>query len=216
MGVEYSESPERPDQIESFSVTPRVPFNHLPDPAQLLYRRMLMAFDHCERLVNIVSTNIAVHVRNGLPAPCMEGEFRYWSRLQVNYSRPAEVTAPFINDAHEDGDFLTFACATAPGLEISLPSGEFVEPLNPPGTVLILPGEIVSLLSGGVIQPLYHRVRPNPMYSERLSLLFFADLDPRNCKAWVVNEKNAGVDIGARVLKSVARFGLHAFPPSTH
>jgi hypothetical protein len=74
-----------------------------------------------------------------------------------------------------------------------------------------LPGQIASLLSGGMIQPLYHQVIANHNVSERIAYLFFGDIDPQACTPWVTTEQNAGVDIGARVRTSVNRFGLTGF-----
>ncbi len=81
-----------------------------------------------------------------------------------------------------------------------------------PNEVLVMPGEIVWLLSGGQIRPLHHRVRREPSCSERLALLFFGDINPRLCRPWVRADVNEGVDIGARVLTNAARFGLDGFP----
>ena len=77
-----------------------------------------------------------------------------------------------------------------------------------PDEILVFPGEILWLLSGGVLVPLHHRVRPNSNYEERLSLLYFADIDPRLCMPWCVNEINRTVDIGKRVRENPTRFGL--------
>jgi isopenicillin N synthase-like dioxygenase len=126
----------------------------------------------------------------------------------LNYSRPAEVTTPYINEAHEDGAFLTVAYANAPGLELRTADGDFVPTTNGQDNVLILPGEIAWLLSGGSVRPLYHRVRPDARFHERMTLLFFGDIDPGLCQPWVLNEVNKGVDIGARVLRNPTRFGL--------
>ena len=75
-----------------------------------------------------------------------------------------------------------------------------------------MPGEILWLLSGGQIRPLYHRVRREPGCSERLALLLFGDINPRLCWPWVHTDINEGVDIGARVLTNSNRFGLGGFP----
>jgi isopenicillin N synthase-like dioxygenase len=74
-----------------------------------------------------------------------------------------------------------------------------------------MPGEIIWLLSGGRIPPLFHRVNPKPSCEERIALLFFGDINPSACEPWVENEFNRGVDIGRRVLTSVNRFGLKGF-----
>jgi isopenicillin N synthase-like dioxygenase len=79
--------------------------------------------------------------------------------------------------------------------------------------LLLMSGEILSLLSGGKIPPTYHRVRPIAKNTERLSLLFFGDIDPALCKPWIVNDTNANIDIGDRVLNNSTRFGLAKWDP---
>jgi hypothetical protein len=138
----------------------------------------------------------------------LRGGFRNWSRIQINYSRPVDVSEQFINELHEDGNLFTIACADGPGLEIMLPTGEFVPVTALPPKILIMPGEIAWLLSGGAVAPLYHRVSPGPGIPERISMLLFCDLDPHLCQPWVANEINAGVNIGARVAANDKRFGL--------
>jgi isopenicillin N synthase-like dioxygenase len=136
---------------------------------------------------------------------------RRWSRLQVNYARPANTRTPFINEAHEDGVLMTLVCATCPGFEVQTPDGEFAPLTTSPGEVIAMAGEITWLLSGGIIPPVYHRVRPVGDYAERLSVIFLGDVHPSLCEPWVENEVNAHVDIGERVRTSAARFGLQAF-----
>jgi isopenicillin N synthase-like dioxygenase len=126
----------------------------------------------------------------------------------LNYSRPAEVALPFINEPHEDGALVTIAYASGPGLEMQMPNNDFMPITNDPWNVPVIPGEIAWLLSGGHIRPVYHRVRPEPHYSERIALLFFGDINPRLCEPWIQNEINRNIDIGDRVLKNPKRYGL--------
>jgi len=133
-----------------------------------------------------------------------------WSCLQMNYARPSEVLAEFINEPHEDGHLITIGYATGPGLEIQT-AQHGLQPLVPgQGQFVVMPGEIAYLLSGGLILPLYHCVKCDRTLPERMSLQFFADIDPRLCIPWCRNEVNANVDIGARVLTNARRFGLQA------
>jgi isopenicillin N synthase-like dioxygenase len=213
-GIEYSQSPERPDQIESFSATVRTRAGiaqlHSAS-ARRLYDRMLATIDLLEPIAEELTIELADSLSGRSCGQALCGAFRLWSRLQLNYSRPAETAEGLIHDAHEDGDLLTLACATGPGLEMQTESGGFQPVMAPPGQLVIMPGEIAWLLSGGQIRPLWHRVRPLSQERERFALLYFGDIDPRQCEPWVANRINANVDIGARVLRSVTRFGLDGF-----
>ena len=214
LGIEYSASPERPDQIESFTVSPRVPAanNDLPLPnARLLYAQMLAVFHDLEPVAEDLAIQLANQVSGGDWAEKLAGSLKRWSRLQLNYSRPAFAEATNIHDIHEDGNLLTLACATAPGLEVQMRSGDFVK--VPPSTeaMLIMPGEIAWLLSAGEIQPVWHRVIPEPQIVERLALMLFVDIDPNLCEPWVQGGINEGIDIGERVLTNGERFGLARF-----
>jgi isopenicillin N synthase-like dioxygenase len=213
-GIEYSRSPATPDQIESFTVNGRIghSISSLPSTsAQILCERMVSAFDILESIAEVLTIQIAAAVSGGKVGDKLRGGFHRWSRLQLNYSKPAEVGSPFINEPHEDGTLITLACATGPGLELQRNAKEFVPLTTATGEMIAMPGEITWLLSGGQIPPLYHRVRPENRENERIALLFFGDIDPRLCQPWIHNEVNAAVDIGGRVLQSVQRFGLEGF-----
>jgi isopenicillin N synthase-like dioxygenase len=213
-GIEYSQTPTYPDQVESFTVSRRVPtpISELHSrTVRVLCERMLATFDEIELIAETVTIELATAISHRPVIEQMRGTFRRWSRLQLNYSRPSKVALPFINEPHEDGDFITISCSNAPGLEVQMTNNEFTPITTVPGEVLLLPGEIAWLLSGGQIRPAFHRVRPHHHYSERMALLFFGDIDPHHCQPWVENELNQHVDIGARILTSVNRFGLKGF-----
>jgi isopenicillin N synthase-like dioxygenase len=214
LGDEYSKSPAQADQVESFSISARVPLppSQLKSAdAELLYQRMLVVFDFLEAITENLVIRLADHFTNRSNRSSLRGALRRWSRLQVNYSLPSDVPLHFINEEHEDLDLLTLTMAPIPGLEVEWIENTFIPTTTMADQVLILPGEIAYLLSGGQLQPVYHRVRASGQIPERVSLLFFADLEPRHCKPWVANDINFGVDIGKRVITNVHRFGLAGF-----
>jgi isopenicillin N synthase-like dioxygenase len=216
IGIEYSQSPERPDLAESFAASMRAAsaIEALPSHSgRVLYRRMLSTISVLDKIAETIIIEIANTLCESPIGDKLRGGFRRWSRLQLNYSQPATTTSLLINDPHEDGDLLTIACADGPGLELKTPSGEFIPVTTALNEVLIIPGEIAWLLSGGRIRPLWHRVQRVPHCRERMALLFFGDIDPGLCAPWVNNSVNLGIDIGARVLTSVTRFGLAGFTP---
>jgi isopenicillin N synthase-like dioxygenase len=207
---EYSRSPDHPDEVESFTLSHRVGVPAglgLSGQALSLYQKMLAAFALLEPIAEMATIILANHfgVTN---ADRFRGALHLSSILQLNYSRPSQTAVDYINEIHEDGCLLTITSVTAPGLELQRQDGTFM-PLVPTGReLLIMSGEILTLLTGGVIPTVFHKVQPMRTYTERMSLLFFADLHPKQCEPWIVNEMNVGVDIGQRVLKNATRFGL--------
>jgi isopenicillin N synthase-like dioxygenase len=214
VGVEYSQSPERPDPIEAFMVSARTRAEIAElrsERARTLYEEMLVAINVLEPIAEDLTIQ-AANMLGGSPlGEKLRGAFHRWSCLQVNYSRPSEVSADFIHETHEDGHLLTIACATGPGLEVQTQEGSFVPVTTAIGEAIIMPGDIAWLLSGGHVRPLYHRVRPAPNYHERMALLFFGDISPEYCEPWVRNEINRDVNISERVLTNATRFGLNGF-----
>jgi isopenicillin N synthase-like dioxygenase len=213
-GGEYSQASSFPDQLESFSISARVPIPLLELPsmnARVLYERMSATFDIIEPLAEALTIELANELSHKQIGEKLSGALRAWSRLQLNYSRPAEVSVPFVNALHEDLNLMTINFANKSGLEVEIAEDKVTEVTRMAGEAVVLPGEIAWLLSGGQIKPLYHRVRADPQIRERLALLFFADPDPTACEPWVANEINRDVDIGERVRTNVYRFGLEGF-----
>jgi isopenicillin N synthase-like dioxygenase len=216
MGMEYSQSSERPDPVESFTADFRTceAVKTLPSArARQMYKHMLSTISILEHLAESLVVQLAERSVGRAHGYRLLGAFRRWSCLQVNFARPAVTGAPFLHELHEDGHLLTILSANRPGLEVRVGDGSFLPISTAPDQVLVMPGEILWLLSGGRIRPLYHRVRCDSTCPDRMALLFFADIDPALCKPWIENETNLGVDIGARVLTNALRFGLEPYQP---
>jgi isopenicillin N synthase-like dioxygenase len=212
-GVEYSGSADRPDPIESFTATARLPIANLPrspDAAHALYGEMLRVFDALERLAEDVVIVLASRVSGIDQRTALSGSLRRWSSLQVNQALPVTPES-VVHPLHEDGHLLTLAFATAPGLEIDCGSDALV-PIPPSGDhAVVMPGEIAALLSAGLIPPLFHRVVRCSEAANRMALLFFVDIDPRLCRPWRTGPAHNAIDIGQRVLKNATRFGRKPF-----
>ena len=214
-GIEYSSSPEILDAMETFSASDRTEAaaNSLPSAkARLLHEKAMAARDVLEPIAEEFATQLARASRGEPPHVDFRGAFRRWSEVQLNYALPM-TDVEFINEAHEDGTLVTIGCATRPAFEMRTRAGAFVPLTASPPEVIIMPGAIAALLSGGFVQPLYHRVRRTSACLERMALLFNGDIDPRLCSPWVKNEMNAGVDIGSRVLTNASHYGITPFKP---
>lgn len=213
LGIEYSQSQDRPDPIESFTASARTieAANRLNSAkARSLYQSLLLVFEIFEPIAEAIAIDLASTLGIDREKE-LAGAFRRWSCIQMNYSRPLAATTRLIHETHEDGHFVTIGCSTAPGLEVQVGDGTFV-PVSTSATRLVLmPGRLAYLLSGGYVRPLFHRVISDPKCEERIALLFFADVAPLACEPWVKNTVNAGVDIGATVMTNAARFGITGF-----
>jgi len=215
-GIEYSQDPNRPDPIESFTASMRTVRDAARLPivaARILHEHLLEVFGVFAPLAEALTTRVADAVADSGALASFHGAFDRWSCVQVNYSRPAETVEGCIHEPHEDGHLWTFAHATAPGLEVATASGDFLAITTGAREVIVMPGEVAHLLSGGCVRPLYHRVRPDRRHGERLAVLFFADMAPALCQPWLRNDVNAGIAIGARVRSNATRFGLSGFTP---
>lgn len=211
-GVEYSVSPLYPDLIESFSVSKRVPISanqFTSTRSKRLYGEMISLFERFEAFTE----NLVIDLANllGGTGAKMRGALSLWSRLQLNYAAPSDLDGMLINELHEDGTLFSITCATQPGLELQIAPDEFVPAFTRSGEVIVMPGEIAWLLSGGLIPRAFHRVQRQTENKERLALIFFADLDPNVCEPWISNEINKEINIGERVILNVQRFGLTGF-----
>jgi isopenicillin N synthase-like dioxygenase len=212
IGYSYSTDPQRPDLAQSYCVKP-IGASGAP-AAKHAHGDLGECMLVCAGLLDDIATSLASRLAryfgkeqsNAIPFCCRQG-----SHLQLNFYSPHTSTREHLQDAHEDGTFVTLATATAPGLEIQTKDGAFVAPDIAPGEVLCMPGNIMNLLTGGRIPPLFHRVRRSVRPLERLSLMYFASPDPNpGCaiEPWVRNATNATVDIMARVVSNPTRYGL--------
>ncbi|QZN98862.1 2OG-Fe(II) oxygenase family protein [Chenggangzhangella methanolivorans] len=132
-------------------------------------------------------------------------EFSY---LQLNYYRPGRETRDLLQDAHEDGHLLTIVTSRQPGLEFEV-DGRF-EPANlAPDELLIMPGGILTLMTGGLMQPLVHQVRNVPGLRKRASLMFFVNASVANPpRAWIAARDGTYPDIRQATIESSQMFGL--------
>jgi isopenicillin N synthase-like dioxygenase len=208
-GVERSRNVTDRDEIESFSVTRRVPSSLLKSQeAKDLALCMSKVFDSLETLAEGILWQFASHFSVTDPLK-FRGGLHKWSYLQLNRRHAiAGKSNGFSSDTHEDACLFTLMSNTGPGLEIEDSSGNFV-PVSPSEDQFILfPGSVLSLLSGAHFPPTYHRVRTIPGEERRKALLLFAELDLSLCEPWIRNEANEGINIKDFVLNSPTHHGL--------
>lgn len=206
-GIEYSQSADQPDLNESFSVWKRNLRSNLVSKWSgeiALHNSMSALFEPFTKLANSIFKTLQAQI-NKTGQMIEESDLDY---LQMNYYEPIKHDRHFLQDAHEDGHLLTITTATQPGLEV-LVKGEFQPIVLNENELLVMPGSILTLITGGIIKPLYHRVRNNRVNKVRESLMFFVNLSlDREQKPWIANETNRDVDIRAKAIENSSIFGL--------
>jgi hypothetical protein len=211
-GEEHSGDVSRPDRVESFKASARTVKEAKEldcGSARELHSRLIRVFDELEYLAEQLLFSLALHFGRVGGATGLRGTLREWSQIQLNYSLPTTACG-IIQTEHEDGHLLTIAHSNSPGLEIAH-DGSYLPAVRAKGEAVVMLGELARLLTGGDAEPAYHRVRALRGGQRRLSLVFFADMEPEACLAWREGAVNAGVDIGSHVRRNAWRFGLAGF-----
>ena len=207
-GIEYSKVPERPDMNECFTLwSSRLDL--IPNAADIdgLTESFLDWRDSLAPLVAGILDEIAQHF-GADKAPAFEKA----AYLQINYCLPAPAERDLLQDRHEDGHMVTVLHATAPGLEIypdSDAASTTVKPMLPDADeIVIMPGSVLTALSGGQIQPLYHQVR-NHGLDDRQAIMYFVNPEiDEPLYSWTDDADGKRTDIREHVQNAPSMFGL--------
>ncbi|MET7808447.1 2OG-Fe(II) oxygenase family protein [Micromonospora chersina] len=114
-----------------------------------------------------------------------------------------------LQDPHEDGHLITIQHATAPGLEVVV-DGVGRPVATDPRQVLVMPGSVLTDLSGGRISPLYHQVR-NCHHAGRIFLMYLVNPSLREpVYSWL--DEAGTVDLREKVRSNPSMFGLTDVP----
>ena len=209
LGVEFSDSPDRPDLNEAFGLVDR----NRASMAALgwiesnpLHAALLDALTLIKPMVD----SLFDELRLILSPDGDRLNASDWSYLQVNYYRPADERRNLLQDAHEDGHLVTVLTANQPGLEIEV-EGKFQPAPSDGNSLLVMPGSILTRMTGGLIAPLRHRVCRLAETKSRLSLMYFVnpslDTPP---SAWLADANGNLADIREAVIATSTAFGLPA------
>lgn len=207
LGPEYSIVPERPDLTESFSAWNRNRGRPQVEKEMAdceLHRALREVSDQLSVMVQGVFRAMADTWAPGSP----DLGFYRGTYVQLNYYEPAQHDRDLLQDPHEDGHLLTLVKSNAPGLEIEV-DGKYI-PAQADGNELIaMPGYLLTLMTGGKLQPMFHQVRNTHRREPRCSVMLFVNpeinqkLDP-----WIRNETNAGIDIIEQANEGPKQFGM--------
>lgn len=141
--------------------------------------------------------------------------FQTASVMQAN-SFGSLSTRELLQTRHEDGVLATVIWTSAKGLEaVNTEESEPISIVFPRDRVLIMPGGIMTLMTGGEIPPYYHQAR-NHGDQTRKSIMYFANPDIHRdpITPFVVNDFNKGKDVREEIQTATEMFGLFDFVPS--
>lgn len=208
LGPEYAQVPERADLTESFSTWHR---NRMrPEIKAWSERCPLHGAIHqtSSMLSELVGDLFTAMADYWGPGGAPELRFRNATWAQVNHYEPARHSRDLLQDPHEDGHLISIVLTNAPGLEIQV-DGEFVPANIGKNELLVMPGSLLSLMTGYRVKPGYHQVRNTRRTDPRSSLLYFVNPEmDQALSPWIANESNQDVDIIERANAGPAQFGL--------
>jgi isopenicillin N synthase-like dioxygenase len=202
-GIEYSVTPDRPDMNEVFTLWASR-LDLIPNAADIpeLTGAFLSWRDSLAPLVQAILDEVADSF--GVDAA---PEFEKASYLQINSYLKTADDRDLLQDKHEDGHMVTVLHATAPGLEIYVndEAQSFVPEYD---EIVVMPGSVLTALSGGKIEPLYHQVR-NHGLDDRQSIMYFVNpVVDEPLYSWLDDPDGERVDIRDHVLNAPKMFGL--------
>jgi len=202
-GIEYSVTPDRPDMNEVFTLwASRLDLIPNADDIPELTGAFLQWRDSIAPLVQAILDEVA-QAFDVDAAPAFEKA----SYLQINSYFETPKDRDLLQDKHEDGHMVTVLHATAPGLEFYV--GETATPFLPErDQIMIMPGSVLTALSGGKIQPLYHQVR-NHGLDDRQSIMYFVNpVVDEPLYSWLESADGEREDIREHVQNAPKMFGL--------
>jgi isopenicillin N synthase-like dioxygenase len=101
---------------------------------------------------------------------------------------------------------LSYVAPNYAGLEIEI-DGRMRPESFEGGEVLIMPGSLLTIMTGGAVPPMYHQVR-NHHLSRRMTVLYFVNTPMQGQVApYVVNESNRDLDMALISRKKCTLFG---------
>src|SRR5262245_5462524 len=213
-GIEYSATPDRPDLNDSLNISSgwrqTVPATSAAMSFYVAADRLLAALD---RSAQRILEDVARRYPGEHPAP----ETADHSWLQVNYYRTFSTMRDVLQDKHEDGHLLTLWHSRTPGLEIFPGGGDAGSPITvEEGEMLVMPGALLTMLTGGDVAPLHHQVVRTPVSDERMALMYF--VNPTTERALFPYKAVPGtelVDIAAVGARNPENYGLPQLKTST-
>ncbi|WP_185732335.1 2OG-Fe(II) oxygenase family protein [Burkholderia sp. Bp8963] len=174
-GLEYSNTPERPDLCERFCywAARRNAHQGFPLVKSEFYRTMA-AYETC---INVVAQNLLDAVCENLGGtpqlPVRNSSYLQFCEYNPDYCR---YDREYLQDPHEDGHLLSFIKPTAPGL-VLFPDSAPVSATPRPDEMIVLAGSLLEALTDGEIPAMQHAVERPRTPAQRKSLMYFVNPD---------------------------------------
>lgn len=202
-GYAHSGDAGKPDENDSFlywSPTSKLP----PNDGEI--GAFLAAYEDYRQVVVRITAELidALHKRYGSAG---QTPFQKASVLQINsYGEPSDEV--LLQQPHEDAVFHTVIWNDAPGLEAVF--GERTVPLNfRADEVAIMPGSLMTVMTGGEIRPLFHLARNHGIAGRKAIMYFVSPDTDSSIEPFVVNDYNRVTDIRQLVISNPENhFGL--------
>jgi isopenicillin N synthase-like dioxygenase len=205
-GRQYSGTPDRPDLNESFAY-----WFDKPElvPGHETIGSLLAAMHDYWEVLAVLSGSVLSGVASRFGSDWTIG-FEGATHLEAN-SYFGGADRDLLQDRHEDGHLFTIVSSDGPGLEIEV-NGR-MEPFGfAEDELILMPGSLMTALTGGWLPPLYHQVR-NHRIAGRLSLLYIVNLEIDGpVEPLAVGADNQDVDLRASARRNALRFGLPEAP----
>lgn len=198
----YAEKPDRNDSFLYWAPSYKTP------PNEQEIAGFLTAYEAYRQVVARITADLIEELRKRYRSDA-EAAFERASVLQIN-SYAELCDEELLQQPHEDADFLTVIWASAPGLELVVDG--VARPMDfPADEVAIMPGSVLTAMSGGEIRPQDHLVR-NHRTVGRKSIMYFVSPDVDSpIEPFVVNDYNRSMDIRRLVVDNPQNhFGLTA------
>lgn len=199
-GHAYAQTPEHPDLNDSFLYWADTR-DKLPHGAEI--ESFLSKLDNYQAIVTGVLDSLIDEMKAHY-GYTRELPYRGASFIQVN-NFPAEPDQELLQESHEDAVFATVIWTSAEGLEL-LVNDQVVPVTFKDDEVLVMPGSVLTDMTGGEVQPLYHQAR-NHGHAGRKSIMYFASPQVAEpIEPFIVNDYNRDIDIRQRVIENPQNF----------
>lgn len=200
-GMQFSDDPDLRDECESFAYWADRP-ELIPRPEDLGELTVTLGryWQVAAELTAEILEQLAAHYR--YPSDLDTGPSSY---VEINsYGQPPD--REFLQTRHEDGHLITLVVPNKRGLEVEI-DGEMRAETTRPGEVLIMPGSLLTTMTGGEIPPFYHRVR-NFGDPGRLTVLYFVNTPFHGqVSPYRLNDSNADIDMTQLAREKCTLFG---------
>jgi isopenicillin N synthase-like dioxygenase len=201
-GMQFSDDPALKDECESFAYWADRS-DLIPDSEHI--GELTPALSVYWKVAGDITAGILEQLASHYRYPDVL-DFGPASYLEINsYGRPPE--RDLLQTRHEDGHLFTLVAVDQAGLEIEVDGAMSAAGLAT-DEMIVMPGSLLTAMTGGEISPLYHQVR-NFGYAGRLTVLYFVNtpMKPGTVAPYLRNQSNRDIDIAELSRRKCTLFG---------